>query len=129
MTGRIAAIWGAAGLLVLASVGDDWAFRCGSGLVLEGDRVGKVLIECGPPTFKESAGAKTTEKSRKDRGKKTRKTSGVEDRRDHSGKVERWTYNCGEHDFIYVLTFEGGVLTKEETMGYGKGRSDCQGKR
>jgi hypothetical protein len=28
----------------------------------------------------------------------------------------------------YILTFEGGVQTKEETKGYGKGR-DCQGRR
>ena len=116
-------------LLSALSPKDGHAFRCGSGLVTEGDRSGKVLIECGPPTFKEGAGSKTAGKSRMEREKKTRKGSESKAHRENSGKVERWTYNCGEHDFIYVLTFEGGVLTKEETMGYGKGRSDCQGKR
>ena len=126
---RIAISAGLLALLLAALPVDGQAFRCGSGLVIEGDRTGKVLIECGAPTSKEVAGTKTTERSRVDRGKKTRKASGPGTRRENPGKVERWTYNCGEHDFIYVLTFEGGVLTKEETMGYGKGRSDCEGRR
>jgi hypothetical protein len=29
--------------------------------------------------------------------------------------TEKWYYNCGENDFIYVLTFEGTILKKEET--------------
>jgi hypothetical protein len=116
--------------LLLAAVPDDGlAFRCGSGLVIEGDRTGKVLIECGPPTSKEVAGAKTTGKSQAAHGKKTPKSSEPGTHRENSGKVEKWFYNCGERDFVYILTFEGGVLTKEETQGYGKGRSDCQGRR
>lgn len=117
--------------LLLAAVPDDGlAFRCGSGLVIIGDRTGKVLIECGPPTSREAAGAKRQGKSHPaDRVKKTRSPSEPVSHRDDSGKVERWFYNCGEHDFVYLLTFEGGVLTKEETQGYGKGNSDCQGRR
>jgi hypothetical protein len=103
---------------ILAALPDDGqAFRCGSGFVIEGDSVGKVLVECGPPTAKEVVGTKTTE------------SLGSANHRKKSGKVEKWTYNCGEHDFIYVLTFEGGILKKEETKGYGKGNSDCRGKR
>jgi hypothetical protein len=114
--------------LLLAALPDDArAFRCGSGLAIEGDRTGKVLIECGPPTHKEGAGSKT--KSRTAGEKKTRKSPEPGIRRENSGKVERWFYNCGENDFVYILTFEGGVLTKEETKGYGKGRSDCLGRR
>jgi hypothetical protein len=117
--------------LLLTAVPDDGrAFRCGSGLVIVGDRTGKVLIECGPPTSKEVAGSKKQGKPRQtDRVKKTQKSSESMTYRENSGKVERWFYNCGEHDFVYILTFEGGVLTKEETKGYGKGRSDCQGRR
>ena len=96
---------------------------------MEGDRTGKVLIECGPPTYKEAAGSKTKGKSQTARGIKTRKSPEPGTHRENSGKVERWFYNCGEHDFVYILTFEGGVLTKEETKGYGKGRSDCLGRR
>jgi hypothetical protein len=60
-----------------------------------------------------------------ERGKGKGKTTGQKTCQESSRKVERWFYNCGEHDFTYVLTFAGGVLEKEETEGYGKGRSDC----
>jgi len=125
--GTIAAV-AVAAVLVLALPGGAQAFRCGSGLVKIGDTTGKVLIECGSPTYKEGAGTKTKEKTVKIEKTKEqpveRKTT-----RGSSRKVQRWFYNCGEHDFLYILTFEGGVLTKEETQGYGKGKSDCEGAR
>ena len=124
--GIIAAAVGAAALLILAIPGDGQAFRCGSGLVRVGDTTGKVLIECGPPSYKEGAGTKTKAKSIKT--EKAKDTS-VKSSRGTSRKVERWFYNCGESDFLYVLTFSGGVLEKEETQGYGKGKSDCQGRK
>jgi hypothetical protein len=126
--GTIAAAVGVAALMVLAVFGDARAFRCGSGLVKTGDSTGKVLIECGPPTYKEGAGTKTRKKSAKTetvRAKPAERKSS----RGASRKGERWFYNCGEHDFVYVLTFAGGVLEKEETEGYGKGKSDCLGRR
>ena len=130
MMGKIAAVWGAVMFLTLVAPADIPAFRCGSGLVVIGNSTGKVLIECGPPTSKETAGTATKEYQT---GKKAVKTAGrtvkSAARPGAAGKVERWFYNCGEHDFLYVLTFEGGVLTKEETQGYGKGRSDCLGKQ
>jgi hypothetical protein len=125
---KITAALGAAALLTLAAPGEAQAFRCGGGLVKIGDKTGKVLIECGPPTYKEGAGTKTmtkTSKAEKARDKPAERKSS----RGASRKVERWFYNCGEHDFIYVLTFAGGVLEKEETEGYGKGKSDCEGRR
>jgi hypothetical protein len=114
-------------LLLVVLPDDGRAFRCGSGLVIEGDRTGKVLIECGPPTYKEAGGARTKGKSRTAREQRTSPEPATH--RENSRKVERWVYNCGENDFVYILTFEGGVLTKEETKGYGKGRSDCLGRR
>jgi hypothetical protein len=119
---------GLAALLLAVFTAEGLAFRCGSGLVVEGDRTGKVLIECGPPSSKEVVPAKTGGTSRPVSGKKKGQSAGSE-YRERSGKVERWTYNCGDHDLIYVLTFEGGVLTHEETQGHGRGRSDCQGRR
>jgi hypothetical protein len=126
--GTIAAAVGVVALLAFAVTGDAEAFRCGSGLVKTGDSTGKVLIECGQPTYKEGAGTKTKVKSSKtvkvqDKPAERRSSRGT------SRKVERWYYNCGESDFIYVLTFAGGVLEKEQTEGYGKGKSDCQGRR
>jgi hypothetical protein len=117
-----------AAILILTLPAGAQAFRCGTGLVKTGDTTGRVLIECGPPSYKEGAGTKTKAKSVKiDKTKDVpveQKTT-----RGASRKVERWFYNCGEHDFLYILTFEGGVLTKEETQGYGKGKSDCEGRR
>lgn len=128
--GKIVLALGATALLVLAVPGDGQAFRCGSGLVNVGDKTGKVLIECGPPTHKEGVGTKTKGKTAKTGREKAKPKSGGQGAyRESSRKVERWYYNCGEHDFIYVLTFSGGVLEKEETEGYGRGKSDCQGRR
>jgi hypothetical protein len=132
MMGKIAAVWGVAVFLTLLAPADSQAFRCGSGLVVIGDRTGKVLIECGPPTLKEGAGTATAAKTKQTKKTGSKATAAPVEpakRPGSAGKVERWFYNCGEHDFLYVLTFEGGVLTKEETQGYGKGRSDCLGKR
>ncbi len=92
------------------------ALRCGQGLVMVGDVKAKVLAECGEPQYRETVGERESAR-RKGEGawKKTTK------------KVEEWTYNCGEGDFIYVLTFEGGKLVKEEPVARGKGKSRCQG--
>ncbi|MHB8771462.1 MAG: DUF2845 domain-containing protein [Syntrophales bacterium] len=126
--GTIAAALGMAAFLIVALGGDALAFRCGSGLVRAGDTTGKVLMECGPPTYKEGAGTKTKAKSVKTEKARDR-TAERKVSRGAGRKVERWFYNCGESDFLYVLTFAGGVLEKEETQGYGKGKSDCLGRK
>ncbi|HOK05582.1 MAG TPA: DUF2845 domain-containing protein [Syntrophales bacterium] len=105
-----------AAALVLAAPAE--AFRCGDSLVTVGDTKAKVLLECGAPTLKEKVGAREETYGAKTRGKRAKKTK----------TVEQWTYNCGEGDFIYILTFEGGKLTKEETGGRGRGRSECRGR-
>ncbi|MDI9569453.1 MAG: DUF2845 domain-containing protein [Pseudomonadota bacterium] len=97
------------------------AFRCGSGLVSVGDSKGKVLIECGKPTFKEKVAERESRST--SAGKSAKKKSGKTTK-----TVEQWTYNCGKNDFIYVLTFEGGKLVREETDGRGRGESECQGR-
>lgn len=106
-------------LLLLSVPFSLHAFRCGDGLVSVGDSKGRVLIECGKPTFKEKVGDKETRK--KGTGTKTKGTKS-------SKTVEQWTYNCGKDDFIYILTFEGGKLTKEVTDGRGRGASECKGR-
>ena len=94
------------------------AFRCGDGLIEIGDTKSKVLIECGKPTNKSRVG--TSDVYYPDQGRKKRGKS--------SKALEQWSYNCGAGDFIYVLTFEGGKLIREETDGHGKGKSACRGK-
>jgi len=117
------------GLFILFGHTDGYAFRCGNGFASVGDSRTKVALECGQPTSKEKVGAKKTGRY------KTREGEIKEGARPHSGSykektkaVEKWYYNCGENDFIYVLTFEGGVLTTEDTEGYGKGKSQCKGR-
>jgi hypothetical protein len=96
----------------------SFAFRCGDGLVAVGDSKAKVLLECGPPTLKETTSVKSKVNTTAS-GKRSKNTK----------KVDQWYYNCGDNDFVYVLTFEGGVLVKESTSGRGKGRSSCLGKK
>ena len=110
---------------------DCFAFRCGDRFVSLGDSKTKVLLECGKPTSKEKVKVKkgrhyrTVEKG-KDEGTDTKRAYLTKEKKK---PVEKWYYNCGENDFIYVLTFEGGTLKSEETGSYGKGKSDCEGCR
>ncbi len=105
---------------------DAHAFRCGNEIVTVGDSEAVVLMRCGPPTYKKEV--KT----------ETRGTTGSRYYRGHyyGGQyseetvvVEEWYYNCGENDFIYILTFKAGVMEKETSAGYGSGESDCTGRK
>jgi hypothetical protein len=115
--------------LILLYSGDCMAFRCGKGLVTTGDTKTKVLVECGKPTYKENAGSKKDKTRTKSKSVKI--ADGVTHQTNHrmsTKKVEKWFYNCGDSDFIYVLEFENGILQREDTTGRGKGKSDCTGK-
>jgi hypothetical protein len=118
-----------AAFFVLSGSVESNAFRCGDGYVSVGDSKTKVLLECGKPTSKEKVRVKKgrhyrTDKREKDKSGKTKRTYLKEKKK----PVEKWYYNCGENDFIYILTFEGSILKSEETGSYGKGRSDCKGR-
>ena len=107
----------AAILFLSFSAGTALAFRCGSGLVSNGDTKTQVLMICGKPTSKEKSCENrqfTTTTNRN--SKKCVK------------KLEVWHYNCGDNDFIYKLTFENGKLIDETNDGRGKGKSNCLGK-
>jgi len=103
----------------LLAAADASAFRCGSGMVSAGDTKARVLITCGKPTAKERVSEKNKTSATAVKNK-TAKKSG--------SKSEVWYYNCGSQDYIYALTFEDGVLKKEDTEGKGSGKSDCMGK-
>ena len=109
---------------------NSYAFRCGDGFVSVGDSKAKVLLECGKPTLKEKIKVKkgghyrTVEKG-KDGNSDVKHTYLAKEKKK---PVEKWYYNCGADDFIYILTFEGGILKSEETGGYGKGKSGCRGR-
>jgi len=109
-----------AGFFLSLTTSEALAFRCGGGVIGEGDTKSRVLIECGPPTYKDKVGARDIYYGNTGTRRKGSKSS---------RQVEQWTYNCGEGDFIYVLTFEGGRLVREETNGRGKGKSQCRGNK
>ena len=123
-----AALFFVATVFGLFFVFDAHAFRCGDEIVGTGDSTAKVLIKCGKPTHKEKIGVK---KSTRTKGQK-RKAADQKDVHDTkystTKNVEKWHYNCGKDDFIYVLTFEGGVVVKEDTDGRGRGASECLGR-
>ncbi len=129
MTKKIISALVAACLILIGGL-ECFAFRCGSGYVSVGDSKTKVLLECGKPTSKEKVRIKKGRHYRvevTEKEENRNKTKGVY-LKEKKKPVEKWYYNCGENDFVYVLIFEGGVLKNEEVGGYGKGKSDCKGR-
>jgi len=109
-------------LFLLLSTGNVWAFRCGSGLVGNGDSKTQVMVTCGKPTSKEKFCENSQQYNSVDKKGKIKKHKKC------SKKIEVWYYNCGEDDFIYKLSFENEKLTNETTEGRGRGKSECRGK-
>lgn len=112
--------------IIVAIPTESSAFRCGTGMVTIGDSRTKVLMTCGKPASKEKQSAARSHKKKKK--KVERDISDSTKRRKYVAGIEKWIYNCGEDDFIYVLTFEDGKLKNEDTEGRGKGKSECKGK-
>jgi len=92
--------------LLFASADCACAFRCGNNMISTGDSAEILLTRCGRPQNKRFA----TEKYQ-----------------NRWESVEKWYYNCGSQDFIYILTIIHDVVAKEETAGRGTGASRCQG--
>ena len=115
-------IYFAAIIFLSFSTDNSWAFRCGSGLVSDGDSKTQVMVTCGKPTSKEKSCENSQQYTSIDKHGKVKKHK-------KCGKqLDVWHYNCGDNDFIYKLTFENEKLTDETTEGRGKGKSDCRGK-
>ena len=112
-------------MIVIVAV-DAYAFRCRNEIVTTGNSECVVLSRFGPPTYKQEVNTETrgTTVGRYYRG---HYYGGMYS--EETVVVEEWYYNCGENDFIYILTFKAGVLEKETSAGYGSGASDCKGHR
>jgi hypothetical protein len=119
---NIAVLFVASLTFLLLAAANSWAFRCGSGLVSEGDSKTQVQVTCGKPTSKEKSCENRREYTTVDKSGRVKKHTKC------GKKVEVWHYNCGDNDFIYKLTFENDKLTDEDSEGHGKGKSDCRGK-
>ncbi len=109
-------------VLVLAS-GSAHAFRCGNKIVRDGMHETQVIRACGEPTTRRFIG---------------RAVRGVQVPFVHHGSpghsvyrspgfghfmteviITEFTYNFGPRKLMRRLLFEGGVLVKIETIGYG----------
>ena len=71
------------------------SFRCSNDIVSVGDSEVEVIMKCGDPISKEVT-------------------------RSGKIKVEKWCYDKGAGDFIYVLIFHGGILKYVEQSGRSK---------
>ncbi|KUG23927.1 hypothetical protein ASZ90_006273 [hydrocarbon metagenome] len=109
-------------LFLLVSSVESMAFRCGNGLVTEGDSKSQVLATCGSPTSKEKSCENNQQHMTTDKYGKIKKVKKC------GRKLETWSYNCGDNDFIYKIKFDDGKIINITTDGRGKGRSDCQAK-
>lgn len=107
-------------LLIFTTEG--MAFRCGNGLVTEGDSKSQVTATCGQPGSKD----KTCENSQEYMA--TTKSGKIKKVKKCGQKLETWRYNCGENDFIYKLIFDDGKIINITTEGRGRGKSGCLSK-
>jgi hypothetical protein len=95
-------------IIIFIGMPDDChAFRCGRELVSTGDSVVTLSARCGRPSRKEYA---------------------VEQYSNRWESVEKWFYNCGDNDFVYMLTIIRSKIVSDESIGRGVGKSECQGK-
>lgn len=97
---------------VSPAIADDTVFRCGAESVSVGDSRYNVQKICGKPSRSESVA-----KTGKDKKQKSPKgeTSGSS-----SGKMQKWYYDRGYGDYVYVLTFANDKLKKIEKSGRGR---------
>lgn len=122
MKSKSAIIFPAAILFLMVFTVESNAFRCGNGLVTEGDSKSQVLAICGSPSSKEKSCENSQQYTTTTKHGKTKKSKKC------GQKLETWSYNCGDNDFIYKITFDDGKITNITTEGRGKGKSECQGK-
>ncbi len=109
-------------LLVLAS-GNAHAFRCGNKIVRDGMHEAQVIRACGEPTTQRVIGRTVRGVEfpivhRRSPGAVVYRTPGF----GHfltEVIVTEYTYNFGPRKLMRRLLFEGGVLVRIETMGYG----------
>ncbi len=94
------------------ALAEDTIFRCGGESVSIGDSGYAVRKICGKPSRSESAGKTSKDKKQKEPKGTTTKSS--------SGKVQKWYYDRGYGDYVYVLTFEKDVLKKIEKSSRGR---------
>jgi hypothetical protein len=85
-----------------------WALRCGTHLVKQGDRAPQVRDECGEPFYiGYYVGPPGTD------------VTTPADVPVAAVTTQVWYYNFGPQRLMVRLEFSGGVLAREQTLGYG----------
>lgn len=93
------------------ALAEDTVFRCGGETVSIGDSRYTVQKVCGKPSRNESAAKNSKDKKKQSKGTASGSSS---------GKVQKWTYDRGYGDYVYVLTFANDKLRKIEKSGRGR---------
>lgn len=94
-------------VILLAAATPAWALRCGTALVGPGDQDFQVRNRCGAPIWIERTSEFEVVGAR----------GPLE--RQRETPIEVWTYNFGPNAFMRRLVFRNGVMSREETLGYG----------
>ncbi len=95
-----------------AALAEDTVFRCGGETVSIGDSRYTVQKICGKPTRSEPV-------SKSGRDRKPKKPKGTASSSPPE-KLQKWTYDRGYGDYVYVLTFANDRLKRIETSGRGR---------
>jgi hypothetical protein len=84
-----------------------WALRCGTRVVMTGDRDFQVRERCGEPFFEDSY--------------QVFNRSGVGAPVEYGAETvyDAWYYNFGPQQLMVRLLFADGELVREDTLGYG----------
>ncbi len=94
------------------ALAEDTVFRCGGETVSIGDSRYTVQKVCGKPSQSESV-------SKSSKGNKQKQPKGSTTG-SSSGKLQKWTYDRGYGDYVYVLIFANDKLRKIEKAGRGR---------
>jgi hypothetical protein len=105
------------------------SFRCGNRIAKIGDKKHDVMTICGEPTSKEVIGTNEEGYYSEREGETTFPEEKYKDGQYGrvTVKMEEWYYNCGSHNFSYILSFKGNILEEIKQTGYGEGKSECDG--
>jgi len=101
-------------LVLVTSPASADSMRCGSKLIVQGDPIEKVLLNCGEP--KSTYRTWIVRQPRYYVGSNEYVFPGEED-----VPVDLWTYDFGRGQLIRRLRFVAGELESIETLGYGTG--------
>lgn len=93
------------------------SFRCNNVVFLDGDSRADLLVKCGEPDYEDIIEEKTEKEAAHDQRLLLKRKYVVE-----------WYYNCGENQFIKIVTIEGGkiISIRNGQRGTAENARDCR---